>query len=87
MVGATGGLVEVVLLGALTGVPFSEVPGRMIVATVVTGLTSALTNAVGSAAGVLFHDRKPSNTAVVADAPGAAVLPQKSASARRTPPR
>lgn len=86
-VGAVGGFVEVVLLGALTGVPFSEVPGRMLVATVVTTVTSAFTNAVGSAAGVFFRDSKPSNMAVVTDAPGAPVLPQASASARRTPPR
>ena len=61
-VGAVGGLVEVVLLGALTGVPFSEFFGRMAVATIFTAITSAFTNAVGAAAGeFLSGHAKPSN--------------------------
>jgi hypothetical protein len=60
IIGAIGGLIEVVMLGVLTGVPFSEFPGRMTVATFVTALTSAFTNAVGSAAGVFLRDAKVS---------------------------
>jgi hypothetical protein len=61
MVGAIGGVVEVLLLGALTGVPFSEFPGRMTVVTVVTAFTSGFTNAVGGAAGRFLRAAKPSN--------------------------
>ena len=61
-VGAVGGLVEVVLLGALTGIPFAEFPGRMAVAAVFTAITGAFTNAVGGAAGEFLRGHaKPSN--------------------------
>jgi hypothetical protein len=61
-VGVAGGLIEVVLLGALTGIPFTEVPGRMAVAAIFTAITSGLTNAVGAAAGAFFGQHaKPSN--------------------------
>jgi hypothetical protein len=64
-VGAVGGLVEVVLLGALTGIPFAEFPGRMAVAAIVTAITSAFTNAVGAAAGEFLREHaKPSNPLV-----------------------
>ena len=64
-VGAVGGLVEVVLLGVLTGVPFAEFPGRMAVATIFTAITSAFTNAVGAAAGEFLHEHaEPSNPLV-----------------------
>ena len=72
-VGAVGGVIEVVLLGALTGVPFAEFPGRMAVATIFTAVTSAFTNAVGAAAGeFLRRDAKPSNPTFERDAPQAA---------------
>ena len=64
-VGGIGGVIEVLVLGALTGVAaFSEFPGRMAVATIVTALTSAFTNAIGGAAGVFLHDAKPSNSSM-----------------------
>lgn len=56
-VGAVGGLVEVVLLGAFTGVSFAQFPGRMLVATLSTALVSAATNAVGAAAGAYLHEQ------------------------------
>jgi len=72
-VGAVGGVIEVVLLGALTGIPFAEFPGRMAVATIVTAVTGAFTNAVGAAAGQFLRERaKPSNPTVERDAPQAA---------------
>jgi len=64
IVGGIGGLIEVLMFGVLTGVPFSEFPGRMTVATVVTALTSAFTNAIGGAAGVFLRDTKPSNNSM-----------------------
>jgi hypothetical protein len=61
-VGAAGGLVEVVLLGALTGIPFADFPGRMAIAAIVTAITSAFTNAVGAAAGEFLREHaKASN--------------------------
>ena len=62
IVGAVGGLIEVIGLGALTGIPFGEFPGRMTIATIVTVVTSGLTNAIGGAAGVFLRDAKPSNS-------------------------
>ena len=61
-VGAVGGLIEVLLLGALTGVPFVEFFGRMVVVTILTAITSAFTNAVGAAAGAFLREHAtPSN--------------------------
>jgi hypothetical protein len=62
--GGIGGGIEVLMLGALTGVPaFSEFPGRMAVATIVTVLTSAFTNAFGGAAGFSFGTPCPTGRA------------------------
>jgi hypothetical protein len=73
VVGAVGGVIEVILLGALTGITFTEFPGRMAVATVFTAVTGAFTNAVGAAAGQFLREHaKPSNPTFERDAPQAA---------------
>lgn len=62
MVGAAGGVGEILLLGALTGLTFSEYPNRIAVLTLLSAMVSACTNAVGSAAGIFLRTRsKPSN--------------------------
>jgi hypothetical protein len=76
IVGAVGGLIEVVMLGVLTGIPFSEFPGRMTVVTFLAALTSAFTNAIGSAAGVFLREAKPSNNTPHTDARASPVLNQ-----------
>ena len=78
IVGAIGGLVEVVMLGLLTGIAFSELPGRMAVVTFLAATTSAFTNAIGSAAGAFLREAKPSNSTPHTDARAGAALDQHS---------
>ena len=61
-VGVAGGVIEVLLLGALTAIPFSRVPVRMGMALIFTAIASGFTNAVGAAAGShLRRHAEPSN--------------------------
>jgi hypothetical protein len=86
IVGIVGGGIEVNLLSTLTGVPFHEFGGRVVLASIATAVVSGITNAVGAIAGEALRVRfKPSNPGVHTDAQhsGAPVTPTRSASSRR----
>lgn len=62
-VGTVGGILEVLLMNALTGAHvFAVYPGRIAATAILAGITGALTNAVAATAGALWKEQtEPSN--------------------------
>ena len=64
VVGAVGGFIDIVMVAALTGIPFRAFGTRIIVTAVFTSIANALTNAAGGSAGKTLRARaNPSGTA------------------------